>query len=71
MPMWLLVRSQATGQANVNVPTDANGQTQHWIKVGSKVVFVPTDIWAKVQPGDHVKLIDDQHLSINGKVYQR
>lgn len=71
IPMWLLVRSQATGQARVNVPTDANGQVQHWIKVGSKVVFVPTDIWAKVQPGDHVKLIDDQHLSINGKVYQR
>ena len=71
MPMWLLVRSQATGQATVNVPTDANGQAQHWIKVGSKVVFVPTDIWEKVQPGDHVKLIDDQHLSINGKVYQR
>lgn len=71
IPMWLLVRSQATGQANVNVPTDANGQAQHWIKVGSKVVFVPTDIWAKVQPGDHVKLIDDQHLSINGKIYQR
>lgn len=71
MPMWLLIRSQATGQASVNVPTDANGQAQHWIKVGSKVVFVPTDIWAKVQPGDHVKLIDDQHLSINGQVYQR
>lgn len=69
--MWLLVRSQATGQARVNVPTDANGQAQHWIKVGSKIVFVPTDIWEKVQPGDHVKLIDDQHLSINGKVYQR
>lgn len=71
IPMWLLVRSQATGQASVNVPTDANGQAQHWIKVGSKVVFVPTDIWEKVQPGDHVKLIDDQHLSINGQVYQR
>lgn len=71
IPMWLLVRSQATGQASVNVPTDANGQAQHWIKVGSKVVFVPTDIWEKVQPGDHVKLIDDQHLSINGKIYQR
>ena len=71
IPMWLLVRSQATGQARVNVPTDANGQAQHWIKVGSKIVFVPTDIWEKVQPGDHVKLIDDQHLSINGKVYQR
>lgn len=71
MPMWLLVRSQATGQASVNIPTDTNGQAQHWIKVGSKVVFVPTDIWAKVQPGDHVKLIDDQHLSINGKIYQR
>lgn len=71
IPMWLLIRSQSTGQGNVNIPTDANGQAQHWIKVGSKVVFVPTDIWAKVQPGDHVKLIDDQHLSINGQVYQR
>lgn len=71
IPMWLLVRSQSTGQASVNVPTDTNGQAQHWIKVGSKVVFVPTDIWEKVQPGDHVKLIDDQHLSINGKIYQR
>lgn len=71
IPMWLLTRSQTTGQASVNIPTDATGKAQHWIKVGSKVVFVPTDIWAKVQPGDHVKLIDDHHLVINGQVYER
>ena len=72
IPYWILLNSQNRNNvAPANVPTDNQGKPRRWIKVGDKVVFVPENIWKKVNKGDKVKLVDDKHIEINGKVYQR
>lgn len=72
IPYWILLNSQNRNNvAPANVPTDNQGNPRRWIKVGDKVIFVPENIWKKVNKGDKVKLVDDKHIEINGKVYQR
>lgn len=72
IPYWILLNSQNRNNvAPANVPTDNQGKPRRWIKVGDKVIFVPENIWKKVNKGDKVKLVDDKHIEINGKVYQR
>ena len=71
IPYWILLSNQRQKVASANVPTDNQGKPRHWIKVGDKVIFVPENIWKKVNKGDKVKLVDDKHIEINGKVYQR
>ena len=71
IPYWLLLNSQHQKVKSASVPTDNQGEPRRWIKVGDKVIFVPENIWKKVNKGDKVKLVDDKHIEINGKVYQR
>lgn len=71
IPYWILLSNQRQKVASANVPTDNQGKPRRWIKVGDKVIFVPENIWKKVNKGDKVKLVDDSHIEINGKVYQR
>ncbi|EGL98207.1 hypothetical protein NIAS840_01638 [Ligilactobacillus salivarius NIAS840] len=72
IPYWILLNSQNRNNvAPANIPTDNQGKPRRWIKVGDKVIFVPENIWKKVNKGDKVKLVDDRHIKINGKVYQR
>lgn len=71
IPYWILLSNQRQKVASANVPTDNQGKPRRWIKVGDKVIFVPENIWKKVNKGDKVKLVDDKHIEINGKVYQR
>lgn len=71
IPYWILLSNQRQKVASANVPTDNQGEPRRWIKVGDKVIFVPENIWKKVNKGDKVKLVDDSHIEINGKVYQR
>ena len=71
IPYWLLLNSQHQKVKSASVPTDNQGEPRRWIKVGDKVIFVPENIWKKVNKGDKVKLVDDSHIEINGKVYQR
>lgn len=72
IPYWILLNSQNRNNvAPANVPTDNQGNPRRWIKVGDKVIFVPENIWKKVNKDDKVKLVDDKHIEINGKVYQR
>ena len=68
-PYWYFVSSHHV--RNRNVPIDKNGKQRYWIKVGDKVIFVPKKIWKKVNKGDKVKLIDDNHIEINKKIYTR
>lgn len=72
IPYWILLNNQSKNNvASANIPTDNQGKPRRWIKVGDKVIFVPENIWKKVNKGDKVKLVDDRHIEINGKVYQR
>ena len=71
IPYWILLSNQRQKVASANVPTDNQGKPRRWIKVGDKVIFVPENIWKKINKGDKVKLVDDSHIEINGKVYQR
>lgn len=71
IPYWLLLNSQHQKVTSANIPTDNQGNPRRWIKVGDKIIFVPENIWKKVNKGDKVKLVDDKHIEINGKVYQR
>lgn len=72
IPYWILLNNQSKNNvASANIPTDNQGKPRRWIKVGDKIIFVPENIWKKVNKGDKVKLVDDRHIEINGKVYQR
>lgn len=71
IPYWLLLNSQHQKVTSTDIPTDNQGNPRRWIKVGDKIIFVPENIWKKVNKGDKVKLVDDKHIEINGKVYQR
>lgn len=72
IPYWILLSNQSKNNvASANIPTDNQGKPRRWIKVGDKIIFVPENIWKKVNKGDKVKLVDDSHIEINGKVYQR
>ncbi len=71
IPYWILLDNQRKNVASANIPTDNQGNPRRWIKVGDKIIFVPENIWKKVNKGDKVKLIDDEHIKINDKVYKR
>lgn len=69
LPYWYFIGSH--NEHSKNIPVDKNGKQRYWIKVGDKVIFVPKNIWKKVNKGDKVKLIDDNHIKINKKIYTR
>lgn len=71
IPYWILLSNQRKNVASSDVPTDNQGNPRRWIKVGDKIIFVPENIWKKVNKGDKVKLVDDKHIEINGKTYER
>lgn len=71
IPYWILLNNQRKNVVSADIPTDNQGNTRRWIKVGDKIIFVPDNVWKKVNKGDKVKLIDDEHIKINGKVYRR
>ena len=72
IPYWILLNNQSKNNvASANIPTDNQGKPRRWIKVGDKIIFIPENIWKKVNKGDKVKLVDDKHIEINGKIYQR
>lgn len=68
-PYWYFTSSH--NEHDKNIPVDKNGKQRYWIKIGDKVIFVPKNIWKKVNKGDKVKLIDDNHVEINKKIYAR
>ena len=71
IPYWILLNNQRKNVVSADIPTDNQGNPKRWIKVGDKIIFVPENIWKKVNKGDKVKLIDDEHIKINDKVYKR
>lgn len=71
IPYWILLNNQRKNVVSADIPTDNQGKPRRWIKVGDKIIFVPENIWKKVNKGDKVKLIDDKHIKINDKVYRR
>lgn len=71
IPYWILLNNQRKNVVSADIPTDNQGNPRRWIKVGDKIIFVPENIWKIVNKGDKVKLIDDEHIKINGKVYRR
>lgn len=68
-PYWYFISSHH--EHSKSIPVDKNGKQRHWIKIGDKVIFVPKNIWEKVNKGNKVKLIDDNHIEINEKIYAR
>ena len=71
IPYWILLNNQRKNAVSADIPTDNQGNPRRWIKVGDKIIFVPDNVWKKVNKGDKVKLIDDEHIKINNKVYKR
>ena len=71
IPYWILLNNQRKNVVSADIPTDNQGNPRRWIKVGDKIIFVPENIWKKVNKGDKVKLVDDEHIKINDKVYKR
>lgn len=71
IPYWILLNNQRKNVVSTDIPTDNQGNPRRWIKVGDKVIFVPESIWKNVNKGDKVKLVDDKHIEINGKIYER
>ncbi len=43
----------------------------YWVKIGDKVVEVPKKIYDKIKVGDHLELVGDTKLKINGEIYER
>ena len=70
IPYWILLNNQRKNVVSADIPTDNQGNPRRWIKVGDKIIFVPENIWKIVNKGDKVKLIDDEHIKINDKVYR-
>lgn len=63
------MRNYNDDQLSQTMIEQARNRHYKWIKVGSKMVAVPEKVYQKIHVGDTVKLIDNQHISINGHVY--
>ena len=68
MPYWMY-RSD-TSEAR-KFKAQAQQHDLKWIKVDDRVVMVPTNLWKKIKIGDHIQLIDDTHLKLNGHIYSK
>ena len=68
MPYWMY-RSD-TREAR-KFKAQAQQHDLKWIKVDDRVVMVPTNLWKKIKIGDHIQLIDDTHLKLNGHIYSK
>lgn len=65
-----IVNNQNNDNLTSQMLTQAHKRNYKWIKVGSKMIAVPQHIYNKVHLGDSVKLIDNNTIEINGKLYK-
>lgn len=48
--------------------SQAKQRKYKWLQVDNKMVAVPPHLYNKIHVGDHVRLIDDNTIEVNGKV---
>lgn len=68
MPYWLWMSDNSDSN---KAKRQVHKHNMKWIKVGSKLISVPLKIYNRVKIGDTVELIDNTHIKINGRVYDR
>lgn len=66
MPVWLANSNTAEIQS---IKNDATRNGLKWVSVDGDKIAVPDRIYRTIKVGDHVTLLDDSHLIINGKTY--
>lgn len=64
----LVQQQQHQDRLASNMKIVAQRKGYKWIKVNDKMVAVPDKVYNQVNVGDKIKLIDQNHIEINGKL---